>query len=65
MGKRVAYHLVLCQWSDVATFRIQTLNFTRVVHLNWLVKLELRERGPSGRQYCCYLLLYAKNAKRN
>ena len=49
----------------VATFRTKTFNFIRVVHLNWLVKIELRERGPPGRQYCYYLLLYAKNAQRN
>ena len=31
------------------TFRTKTLNFTRFMHLNWLVKIELREPGPPGR----------------
>ena len=26
---------------EVATFRTKTLNFTRVIHLNWLEKIEL------------------------
>ena len=31
----------------VATFKRKTRNFTRVMHLNWLTKIELRgARGP-------------------
>ena len=41
---------------EVATFRTKTLDFTRVVSLNWLEKIELWEcTGLPGRQY--YLLL--------
>ena len=36
--------------SEVATFRIKTLHFTWVIHLNWLEKIELREPWPPGRQ---------------
>ena len=31
----------------------KTLNFTWVVHLNWLAKIELRGPGPPGSQYYC------------
>ena len=35
-----------------ATFKTKILNFSRVIHLNWLAKIELRAtRGPSS-QYC-------------
>ena len=41
---------------EVATFRTKTLDFTLVIRLNWLEKIELRGcAGPPGRQY--YLLL--------
>ena len=50
---------------EVATFMIKTLNFIRVIHFNWLAKIEFRGPGPPGRQYYCSLLLHAKNAKRN
>ena len=42
----------------VATFRTKTLIFTRVIHFNWLAKIELRGHGPSGWQYYCKVLLY-------
>ena len=54
---------------EVATFRTKTLNFTRVIHLNWLAKIKLRGLGPPDCQivvnYCftCVLLLYAKMLK--
>ena len=36
---------------EVATFRTKTLNFTLVIRLNWLEKIELRGcTGPPGRQ---------------
>ena len=42
----------------MATVRTKTLNFTLVIHLNWLEEIELRGcAGPPGRQY--YLLLIA------
>ena len=32
---------------EIATFETKTLHFFRVVHLNWLAKIELRgARGP-------------------
>ena len=41
---------------EVATFKTKTLDFTLVIRLNWLEKVELRGcTGPLGRQY--YLLL--------
>ena len=27
---------------EIATFRTKTLDFLRVIHLNWLAKIELR-----------------------
>ena len=52
----------------VATFRTKTLNFSRVIHLNWLAKFDLRGPGPSGRQGKYYSVvhvywLYAKMLK--
>ena len=48
---------------EVATFRTKTLDFTLVIRLNWLKKIELRGcAGPPGRQY--YSLL-RKDAKTN
>ena len=32
----------------LATFRIKTLNFTRVIHLNWLADIKLMGPGPPG-----------------
>ena len=53
---------------EVATFRTKTLNFTRVTHLNWLAKIELRGHGPLVvyiiADYCCTrVLLYPKMLK--
>ena len=58
---------------DVATIRTKTLDFTLVIRLNWLEKIELRGcAGPPGRQYylllitvvpCTCVLLYAKMLK--
>ena len=44
---------------EVATFRTKTLNFMRVIHLNWLAKFELRGPVPPC-QYHFQLLLYVK-----
>ena len=33
---------------QLPTFRIKTLNFTRIIHLNWLAKIKLRSPGPPG-----------------
>ena len=57
----------------VATFRTKTLDFTLVIPLNWLEKIEFGGcTGPPGRQYYLLssILLYActvarKDAKRN
>ena len=49
--------------SEIATFREKNLHFFRVIHLNWLAKIELRgTRGP-GLPYYSSLLLQAKNAE--
>ena len=52
---------------EVASYRTKTLDFTLVVSLNWLEKIELKGcAGPPGRQY--YLLLSTaarKDAKKN
>ena len=58
-------------WPEVATFRTKTLNFTWVIHLNRLAKIELRGTRPPDRQivvrpnYCFtrVLLLHAKMLK--
>ena len=43
-------------WPEVAIFRTKTLDFTLVIRLNWLKKVELKECAvPPARQY--YLLL--------
>ena len=44
---------------ELATFRTKTLNFFRVIHLNWLAKFELRGPVPPC-QYNSQLLLYVK-----
>ena len=49
-------HKKLRWGSEIATFRTKVLDFTLVIRLNWLEKIELwRCAGPPGRQY--YLLL--------
>ena len=52
---------------EIATFRTKILDFTLVIRLNWLEKIELRGCAwPPDRQY--YLLLRTairKDAKRN
>ena len=54
---------------EVATFRTKTRNFTRVIHLTWLAKIELRGPAPPDCQivinYCCsrVLLLHVKMQK--
>ena len=52
---------------EVATFRTKILDFTLVLRLNWLEKIELRGcAGHPGHQY--YLLLITvirKDAQRN
>ena len=52
----------------VATFRTKTLNFTPVLHLNWLAKIELRGPVPIfvnivGHYCCTRVLLHAKKLK--
>ena len=49
-------HKKLRWWPEIATFRTKIVDFTLVIRLNWLKKIELRRyAGPPGRQY--YLLL--------
>ena len=56
---------------EVAIFRTKTLDFTLIIHLNWLEKSELRGcAGLPGRQYylllitvVCVYCLYAKMLK--
>ena len=47
----------------VATVQTKIFNFIRIIHLNWLAKIELS--GVPRRQYYCLAMLYKKNAKRN
>ena len=38
---------------EIATFGMKTLHFLRVIRLNWLVNVELREPGAPGFQCYC------------
>ena len=40
---------------ELAAFRTKTLNFTRIKHLNWLAKIELR--GPRPRNFFSAMVL--------
>ena len=81
-AKKKFYHLragplAMCIMVNPALFiglrsqkETKTHNFTRVIHINWLVKTELRGPGPLVVNiivnYCCTrVLLYVKSAKRN
>ena len=34
------------RWPEFATFRTKAVNFTRVIHSNWLAKIKLRGPAP-------------------
>ena len=42
----------------VATVQTKIFNFFRIIHLNWLAKIELS--GFPHRQYYCSVMLYKK-----
>ena len=66
-GESVSGYYILfmkrLKWPELATFRTKALNFTCVIHSNWLAKIELRGLGPPPRQYPWYLLFYAHAKK--
>ena len=52
--------------SEIATFRIKTLHFFRVIRLNWLAKIELKgARGPWSSILLLVTVTSKKKTKRN